>query len=241
MDVKEALILGEEADRHWYYATKGRAAINLVEHLHVDELIDVGAGAGVFSRKMLDAGIADRAVCVDLAYAVDRESIHNGRPIRYVRSVDVVPQRLILLMDVLEHVDDDVALVRQYTDRMPIGGYVLVTVPAFRFLWSSHDIYLEHRRRYTRKQLRKTLESAALDIIRVRYFFASLFPFVAFMRLLDRWMLSVTQRQPSSALRKYHRVPNAILTLIHDLERHWLFPYNIVCGLSVIGLARKNR
>ena len=60
---------------------------------------------------------------------------------------------LLLYMDVLEHVDDDLGLLTAYLDQLERGGRVLITVPAFDFLWSNHDIFLEHKRRYTLKQV----------------------------------------------------------------------------------------
>ena len=52
-----------------------------------------------------------------------------------------------MIADVLEHVDDDLALLRQYAAKLGEGGRIVITVPAFSFLWSGHDVFLEHRRR----------------------------------------------------------------------------------------------
>ena len=76
-----------------------------------------------------------------------------GDRVRQADSVQTCPCgrgcRVILLMDVLEHVDDDVGLLRAYAEPARPGTRFIVSVPAFSWLWSAHDEFLEHRRRYT--------------------------------------------------------------------------------------------
>ena len=142
MDVKEEAILGSAIKNHWYYVSKGRALSTLLAGEPVEEVLDVGAGSGVFTRQLLDFGLARRGVCVDPAYESEHVETHNGYEIKFVRAVNEVSQDLILMMDVLEHVDDDVGLLREYADRMPSHGRVLITVPTLQFLWSGHDVFI---------------------------------------------------------------------------------------------------
>lgn len=116
--------------------------------------------------------------------------LHSGRPIRFVRSIENVKSSLVLIIDVLEHVDYDVRLLQQYSEFMPSGGKVLVTVPAFRFLWSGHDVFLEHRRRYTLPGIEKKIKMAGFSVLCGRYFFGTLFPLVALLRINDRHLKS---------------------------------------------------
>jgi 2-polyprenyl-3-methyl-5-hydroxy-6-metoxy-1,4-benzoquinol methylase len=133
MDLKEQHILGPEIETHWYYVSKGRALRSLLAGLRVPELLDVGAGSGVFARQFLDAGVCRRAVCVDPNYPEEHTEGAGAREIELRRSVERVTQPLILMIDVLEHVADDGALLRSYVDRAPPGAHVLISVPAFRF------------------------------------------------------------------------------------------------------------
>jgi hypothetical protein len=105
---------------------------------------------------------------------------------RFVKSVENVSQNLILMMDVLEHVDDDIGLLKQFSGPMSDNANILITVPAFEFLWSGHDVFLEHRRRYTIKSLERVVYKAGLEPVKMRYFFGSLFPAVAGIRLLKK-------------------------------------------------------
>jgi len=140
MDLKEEEILGPAIKDHWYYVSKARALRKMVGDRPVAEVLDIGAGSAFFSRQLLDWGIAARSVCVDTGYTVEREESHNGHPLSFRRELGCVTQELILMMDVLEHVDDDLGLLKHYTQTMPRTGRVLITVPAFQSLWSGHEI-----------------------------------------------------------------------------------------------------
>jgi hypothetical protein len=239
MDLKEQDALGAEGERHWYYRAKGGALRALLGAVRVPEVLDVGAGSGIFARQLLDAGIAAGAVCVDPNYAREHGEERGGRTLRFRRAVDQVGQRLILMIDVLEHVADDAGLLRSYARRAAPGTLVLISVPAFQCLWSGHDVFLGHERRYTRAQLEALVRGAGLEVVRARYFFAVLLPLVAALRLYDRWRLRRGQVAPQSALRRTTAPLNALLTALHALERLALLPVNRLAGLSVLCLARR--
>ncbi len=237
MDVKEEAILGPAIKDHWYYVSKGRALRGFLGEKAVEEVLDVGAGSGEFTRQLLDHGLAERGLCVDPAYEAERVDSHNGHEIAFVRKVDEVSQRLILMMDVLEHVDDDLGLLRAYTDRMPTDGRVLITVPAFQFLWSGHDVFLEHRRRYTLSELEQVVREAGLRVVRGRYFFGALFPLVAAIRVGDRLRQRAGKTEAKSQLKSASPFVNETLVRIHDAERVTLFPINRLAGLTAFCLA----
>jgi 2-polyprenyl-3-methyl-5-hydroxy-6-metoxy-1,4-benzoquinol methylase len=239
MDVKEQDILGDRIEEHWYYVAKGNALLQFLEGYAAHEVLDIGAGSGFFSKRLVCAGICERAVCVDTAYTVDRTEIHCGRQIIFLRSIDQVTQDMILMMDVIEHVDDDVGFIRAYTDQMPQGAVLLVTVPAFQFLWSGHDVFLEHKRRYTLTSLHRTIDRAGLDVIRSRYFFSILFPAICALRLGGRLKLASSNIAPRSDLRIHSAWTNGLLTALHELERRSLFRFNRMAGLTAFCLAKR--
>jgi 2-polyprenyl-3-methyl-5-hydroxy-6-metoxy-1,4-benzoquinol methylase len=239
MDVKEQDILGDRIDKHWYYVAKSNALLQFLAGYTVPEVLDVGAGSGFFSKRLLCAGVCKRAICVDTAYTENWTESHCGQQIVFLRHVGEVTQGMILMMDVIEHVDDDVGFIRAYTDQMPKSAVLLVTVPAFQFLWSGHDVFLEHRRRYTLAGLRRTLEGAGLEVIRSRYFFSILFPAICVMRLRGRLRRISAHFEPRSDLRVHSRWTNDLLTAIHELERHTLFRVNRWAGLTAFCLAKR--
>ena len=132
-------------------------------------------------------------VCVDPHYREDQ--ISTDSRVSFVRDLGATSGALYLLMDVLEHVDDDLELLREYVRTASQGAIFLITVPAFSWLWSAHDVFLEHRRRYTLKEVRALCEQAPIDVIYARYLFAPTLPMVAMARLLRR------KSRPGSDLR----------------------------------------
>lgn len=240
MDLKEEEAIGGDPSSHWYYISKGRAIKALLDETPVTGLLDVGAGSGVFSRMLVSEGAAPTATCVDPNYTDAWLDEREDDKIDYVRGVEAVDASHVLMLDVIEHVDDDVALIRDYADKAAPGTRFLISVPAFNFLWSSHDDFLDHRRRYTEESLVTAVEAAGLEPLRQRYFFGLLFPAVAAMRLADK-ALKGDREATKSALKAAPDWLNRTLVAVHDVERAALFPFNRVAGVTVFCLARKPR
>ena len=196
-------------------------------------MLDVGAGSGFFSRHLLAETAAASALCVDIGYPADRIDSVAGKPVLYRRDIGPTDCDLVLMMDVLEHVDDDRGLVRYYADRVPAGAHFLVTVPAFSFLWSGHDVFLEHKRRYRLPEIETALRDAGLEIVRGAYFFGLIFPLAAAVRLATRG-----DTQPRSSLKKHGALTNGLLAAACTAELP-LFPINRLAGLSAFVLAKK--
>jgi len=233
MDLKEEDILGPEIARHWYYRSKAAALGRMVDGLAPSRLLDVGAGSGFFSRHLLAEGDAESALCVDVGYACDRDESVAGKPVRYRRDCGPTDCDLVLMMDVLEHVEDDIGLVRHYAAKVPSGAHFLATVPAFRCLWSGHDVFLEHRRRYRLGEIEATMRKAGLDLVRGAYYFGFVFPLAAAVRLAARG-----EAVPKSSLKKHGTFANTALATICAAELPF-FPLNRLAGLSAFVLARK--
>ena len=232
MDLKEEDILGSDIGRHWYYQSKAAALRRMVGGLRPQRLLDVGAGSGFFSRHLLANG-AQSALCVDVGYERTWDETVGGKPVLYRRDCDATDCDLVLMMDVLEHVDNDAGLVSHYATKVPSGAHFLVTVPAFRFLWSGHDVFLEHKRRYTLGEIEQTMRAGGLEIVRSAYYFGLIFPLAAAVRLATRG-----DATPRSSLKKHGALSNGLLTAACAAELP-LFPMNRLAGLSAFVLARK--
>lgn len=238
MDLKEEKAIGGDPMSHWYYIAKGRAIRGLIGDRPALSLLDVGAGSGVFSRMLIADGAARRAICVDPNYKDEWVGSRRSDRIAFRKSVDAVDADLVLMIDVIEHVDDDRGLIAHYVEMAPPGTRFLISVPAFNFLWSSHDEFLEHRRRYTLEGLQDVVASAGLDVVDTRYFFGMLFPAVAALRLADRAM-NGDKPATQSALKAAPGWLNKTMVAIHDIERVALFPVNRLAGVTAFCLARK--
>lgn len=238
MDLKEEKAIGGDPSAHWYYIAKGRAIKSLLGGKPLETLLDVGAGSGVFSEMLTDEGIAKRAICVDPNYEDEFVGRRRSDNVAFVRSVDSVDADGVLMIDVIEHVDDDVALIRQYADRAAPGARFLISVPAFQFLWSSHDAFLEHRRRYTLATLKQAVEAAGLAPVKLRYFFGLLFPAAVVMRVAERAFRG-GRKPAASGLKPAPEWLNASLVAIHDVERLALFQFNKLAGVTAFCVAEK--
>jgi SAM-dependent methyltransferase len=234
MDIKELSQISGPPEAHWYYAAKFDLLAATVSAFGARRIVDVGAGSGIFARLLLERTDCQEAMCVDPAYERDHDEMVNGKPLQFRRAYDGTNFDLILLMDVLEHVDDDVALLSEVATSVSPGTPVFITVPAFGFLWSAHDVFLEHRRRYTGKMLVRTMTGAKLSVNRIRYFYLGIFPLVALLRLLTRG------RDPGkgSDLRPAPAAVGWFLAKVLKAERLLIFPFNKLAGLSVVGIGR---
>ena len=235
MDLKETDILGPDIEQHWYYRSKARAMLHMLKGTSASTLLDVGAGSGFFSHHLLAHTATAQAWCVDISYPADSDASTAGKPVRYRPAIDTLDADLVLLMDVLEHVDDDVGLLKAYVDKVPSGSRFLITVPAFQFLWSGHDDFLEHKRRYTLKPLERVVAQAGLQVQQGAYYFALVFPIAAGLRLLQR---KAGGAPAKSQLARHHPLVNGLLRTLCSLERPFMGA-NRIAGLTVFCLARK--
>lgn len=235
MDLKEEHTLGDDVGSHWYYRSKSAALLRLLQGVEPRSILDVGAGSGYFSREVLARTSAREGLCIDTGYEYDRDEVVSGKPLRFRRSCGAVDADCLLLMDVLEHVADDRELLAEYVARIPRRATVVITVPAFRFLWSGHDVFLGHERRYTLAEVEALVASAGLEIATGAYYFACLLPIALARRLVRR---AARHGEPRSDLTRHSAPVNLALNTVCRLELP-LFRFNRLAGLSVCCLARK--
>ena len=209
MDLKEEHLLGDTVKSHWYYKAKLAALIDTVSDLRIRHVLDVGAGSGYFSKALLRDTDAEDAVCVDLGYPENRDEQIAGKALTFRNSLDTSDADLVLMMDVIEHVADDVGIVKDYASKVQSGTRFVVTVPAFMWLWSGHDVFLEHYRRYTLQQLETVLKAAGLQIEQGHYFYGAVLPLVAGVRAGKK--LFGGKSAPESDMRAYGSAVNAML------------------------------
>lgn len=237
MDLKEANILGGDIGHHWYYSAKAKAMLQVLGKPPPSRVLDVGAGSGFFSRYLLAHTNAQEAWCVDISYEREVDDGEGGKRVHYRRAIEDVEADLVLLMDVLEHVDDDVGLLKEYVAKVPEGARFLVTVPAFQFLWSGHDEFLEHKRRYTLNHLKQVMIDADLKVEYGAYYFGLVFPLAAALRLAQK--VSSDDSASRSQLKKHHPIVNSALKAVCNAERLFM-NRNRAAGLTVFCVARKS-
>jgi 2-polyprenyl-3-methyl-5-hydroxy-6-metoxy-1,4-benzoquinol methylase len=230
MDLKE--LESVDPTSHWYYQSKLRALEHAATRFSASpkSLLDVGAGSGFFAEQLATRVGAGEVVCVDPNYGEAELGMRgNVRFVRDLSGVDSHQFDLVLFIDVLEHVVDDAALLRQYCGELRSGSLVLMTVPAFQSLWSGHDVFLEHVKRYRLAQLHDVASRAGLRILHEQYLFAALFPAAWVLRRLKR------STEPQSDLKTIGPVLNTVLRSYFTLEGR--LRWNRVAGLTAFVVA----
>lgn len=149
-------------------------------------ILDLGSGDAYALSKLADTYPSTQMHAVDEAYSEDVLSrLRPSRPaaIRFHRHLDSFkasspPAGTCLLMDVLEHCEDDRAVLESCcaSEITCPGALFIITVPAYQSLFSSHDRLLQHHRRYSRRQMEALCLAAGLNVLKSGYFFFSLLP-----------------------------------------------------------------
>lgn len=150
---------------------------------------------------------------------------------------------VVFLLDVLEHLPDPEAVLRQIRDCLAPGGLLFVTVPALDFFWSYNDELARHQRRYALADLAPLAEGAGLALVDARYFMFLLSPLVALRRLRGRPTASLDADRRRALLARTHRVPagivNASLAGIFALETPLGLTARFPWGTSLLAVMRK--
>jgi len=235
VDLKELGILSDDPSTHWYYRSKARAMLAMLGRRSPNCILDVGAGSGFFSRYLLEHTDATEALCLDTGYAKEWDEMQSGKPIRYRRTISSSPADLLLMMDVLEHVDDDHGLLSDCAGKVQRGGNVLISVPGFQWLWSEHDEFLEHRRRYSLEQLERLVERSGLKVIAGAYFFGLVLP-IAVVGRFPSLLWRRAARRPRSQLVRHSQLVNEMLSRVCAAEIP-MMRANRIGGLTAFCLA----
>jgi 2-polyprenyl-3-methyl-5-hydroxy-6-metoxy-1,4-benzoquinol methylase len=166
-------------ERHPWETARAVAIESIVRQLGLvaPSVLDVGCGDGYLVTVLQQRLELGDVVAQDIHLTDDLIRELSGPGATFVRELDRVSSRanLVLLLDVLEHVEQPEALLREIaSDRLAPGGHVLITVPAFQALFTRHDRALRHHRRYSQERLAREVAAAGLCRLDSGYLFASL-------------------------------------------------------------------
>jgi SAM-dependent methyltransferase len=236
----------EAEERHWWFAGRRRILLSMLESVMPAvsggsrRLLDVGCGSGFLLRDFRRYG---RAFGVDANEEAIRACRARGLDVEHVTSSPLPFEResfdVITALDVLEHLEDDVGTIDDLYRLLKPGGVLLVTVPAFMFLWGTHDEVNEHKRRYTARQLTGRLVKSGFQPSRTTYFNTLLFPPIAAVRLVRRFRRSRTRRASDLGVTP-RGVVDIVLARVFAFEAVLLRHVDLPFGVSVLATATKD-
>jgi SAM-dependent methyltransferase len=230
----------ELEERHWWFVGRRKIVLSVLDR-HVSkgplDVLDAGCGGGATLRYLRERygharglELSDEAV----AYARERGRDVTQGPIEAMPFEDESFD-LALALDVIEHVPDDAAALRELYRVVRSGGSLLLTVPALMLLWSRHDEANGHYRRYTEVQLRRRVEEAGFEVAFATYFSTLLFPPV----LAARTLWKVRPKKVASDVAEVPGPVNAALASLFAQERRLVGRVRLPVGVSALCLARR--
>jgi SAM-dependent methyltransferase len=198
MDRDYELQTHQAEDRHWWYRGRRTVIERVLKGMRLParaRILDAGCGSG---RNMVDlarhgtvTGVELSETSVGLARARNVGEVISGSVLDMPFPADSFD--LAVSLDVIEHLEDDLGALREMRRTVTPGGSLLVTVPAYPWLWSGHDEINHHHRRYTRRSLEAVAEQSGWEQVRTTYFNSLLLPAAIILRVLERLSTKPTE------------------------------------------------
>lgn len=234
-------------ERHWWWRSREALLLSWIAKLMEGRkcencrILDIGCGDGLFFDRLSSFGEVE-GLETDPSFASDPRWQGRIRLGSLGEEAEILPDAsydLVLMLDVVEHIADDIAALRAARSALKPGGHLLITVPALGWLWSRHDEWNEHYRRYNPRELERVLAAAGFEFGTMRYFFV----WTVGPMLVRRWLLSRTKSGAGGeAVDLALGIPpapiNRLLTLVsraeHALGRYIPWPI----GSSLLAVAQ---
>ncbi len=237
--VYKQIFAREEKD--WWFLGRQKIVMGIVDQLYPNrrdlKILDVGCGGGGLLDRLSNYG---KAVGVDVNRGVVNFNKKKGRNVFWGDANKLEFNSgsfdLVTLLEVLEHLDNDLCALQEASRVLKKRGKLLVTIPAYSFLWGSHDLAASHKRRYSKKEIEFKVCKAGLKIIKVSYLNTFLFPVVFGMRYLKRFRRAKTLE---TDFQDYPTIINRFLGLLFGFEWFFIKRINLPFGVSILIVAEK--
>ena len=233
----------ENEESHWWFKARREIIYSIIKKninfkSNKLNILDFGAGSGTNIRMLSKYGKVHVYEKDEKTSSFLKEKFKKSENIEIIQKPNNNNKEffdLILAADVIEHVEDDEAILQYLSELLNKNGQILITVPAFNFLFSSKDKVLRHYRRYTKKNIKKII-SKYFSITKLSYYNFFLFIPIAisivFFKIFRINFIDSVEKKPNTIL-------NSILFQIFHSEKFILNFLNFPFGLSLIVLAKK--
>ena len=222
---------------HWWFQARKNIIDQIISSINLkkkNNILDFGAGSGVNIDMLRKYGLVD--IHEQNKYA--RAAIKKEKKIKNLYSTLRIKKKfydLILLADVIEHVEQPKKLLKNLKKFLKKDGYILITVPAYQFLFSKKDRVLGHYRRYNKELLKKELSGFKVE--NISYFNTFLCLPIAILTLLNKFL-------KRDYIKKVETTPNFILNklcyIIFAAEKYFIKYFNFPFGISIYVLAKND-
>lgn len=232
-------------ESNWWF----RVRRNLIFYLFLKykikkdfKILDFGCGSGFLAGELQKRGYdasgvdqSDEAIEFGKNKGIKNLSVYKGNNLNFpVSSFDIV-----LALDVIEHIENDGHAVQDIERVLKPGGIIIITVPAYQWLWGVQDDISHHYRRYTIGSLAKVLEANSnLKVLKKTYFNTFLFPPIAVVRILSKWF-NLKKRESDFDIN--NKWLDNLFFYIFNLERKFLKGINFPFGVSILLVAKKDK
>ena len=233
-------------EHHWWF--RGRREIlkrilaREIPRRQGVKVLEIGVASGLNLYSLYPPNCNLRGIEADIANA--KLAAARGQVPVSVGTVENMPSELrsqvfdvVTMFDVLEHIQDDLAALRAVRARLALNGTLVLTVPAYQWMWGQQDIVNLHFRRYTKRQLITRLHEAGFRLRRATYFNTLLLPPIALIRVLARCS-PARSPAPRSDFEYSSGGMNVWLSWLFGLEACWLERYSFPFGVSVLAVAQ---
>ena len=230
--------MSTKEDRHWWFIGRRFIIDIFLKKLSLKknaEILDIGSGTGsninLLSKygqlSIMEPNYIAHGYLKKKYFDIDKLKVGScPEHLEYSKKFD-----LVSLFDVLEHIEEDALTLDKIYNILNLNGYIIITVPAYQWLWSDHDIRLMHKRRYNLTQIKKIIPKN-LKIEQATYFNTLLFPLAVIERIIKKTFKTKDKSD--------NFFINFILKFIFKLERKLLNFINFPYGLSILIVLKKN-
>jgi len=231
--------MAEVDRRHWWYVARREIIAALIRRNVRPpanaQILELGCGTGHNLAMLGEFGHVDALELDDGARAVAEGRLGRSvmsAPLPELAGVPAHHYDLIGAFDVIEHIDDDAASLASIATKLKPGGKFIMTVPAHKWMWSAHDVANHHKRRYSKRALKKLFEASSLRLDEIGYFNSLLFPVAVAQRLSSKM-----RGKDEADLAMPPVVLNAALEKVFAAERHLVGRLPLPPGLSLFAVA----